>query len=658
MKTVHRRIPAFLLALGLMLPAAMSSAAAQISPGPLARPHQALAGARNCLSCHGTRRDAMDAACLACHKEIAFLRAERRGTHGRETQTRCATCHPDHAGAEFNLTGWNADSLRRFDHQRAGWTLEGQHRETKCEDCHAPSLRTGRATALAPKGSLAQKWTGLETSCASCHEDVHKRSVGTDCADCHDSDDWVPARRFDHDRTDYPLTGRHATVDCAQCHKAKPRPPPPRESTLVPEFAPIAVTQCSACHQDPHGGRLGAACADCHLTTGFTERKPGSFNHDRTRYRLEGRHATVACTACHGPAGRRTNPGYASCADCHADRHQGTATLAGRPVDCAACHDTRSFQPATLTVAQHADTRYPLEGRHAAVACAACHRPQPDGSLERPGFSACATCHVDPHGEQLATLDAGMACERCHAVAGWATSTYPVGDHAATGLALEGRHRVVPCGDCHTETRGWPAEGSASATAIGDAKVRFRLGGNACATCHADPHVSDTAGTRLPECSRCHGAEAFRPATVSSATHEQLGYALLGAHRAVPCVACHDQLADRAAAGPALVRHAPPPPLDLRIAGQACVACHETPHGDQFAARDGEDCAGCHSESAFVPADRFDHTRDAAFSLEGAHARVACAQCHSSEPEPSGGVRTRWKPVSTKCEDCHDRGAE
>jgi len=639
--------------LSLILPAAGSSASAQISPGPLARPHQALEGTRNCLACHGTRKDAMDAACLGCHKEIAFLRTERRGLHGRPAQQKCASCHPDHAGVEFNLTAWNADSVSRFDHRRAGWTLEGQHRDTRCQECHATSLQTGRAAQLAPTGATRPQWTGLETTCASCHEDVHQESVGSTCAECHTAEGWAPATRFNHAETQYPLTGRHERVPCQQCHAARQGSPEPGGSLLNPVFQPIASGQCSSCHRDTHGGRLGSACSDCHVTSGFADRKAGGFNHSRTRYALDGKHAQVPCDACHGPVSRRINPAFGTCADCHADRHRGTATIAGTVLDCATCHDTRGFGTVTLDVARHAATRYPLEGRHTAVACASCHLPQPDGALLKPAFAGCVSCHADGHGDQLATVTGEATCERCHAVSGWDQSRYPAADHATTGLALEGRHAAVACTACHAATWENRSRTTGDTGALGPAKVRFTLGGVACANCHADPHRTDTTTARLPECSSCHTATSFRPATVTAATHAEVGYPLLGAHRAVPCVTCHTTLAGRTATGPALAGQPAPPPLDLRIPDQQCASCHESPHGDQFAARDATGCAACHSEEAFRPADRFDHQRDAAFSLDGAHATVPCDRCHATSQLPGGGSRVQYRLSTFTCEACH-----
>src|SRR3982074_3297573 len=57
-----------------------AAACAQISPGPLARPHQSLNGATNCSSCHKFGGQAA-LKCLDCHAEIgAHLRA-RKGLH-------------------------------------------------------------------------------------------------------------------------------------------------------------------------------------------------------------------------------------------------------------------------------------------------------------------------------------------------------------------------------------------------------------------------------------------------------------------------------------------------------------------------------------------------------------------------------------------------
>jgi hypothetical protein len=86
----------------------------------------------------------------------------------------------------------------------------------------------------------------------------------------------------------------------------------------------------------------------------------------------------------------------------------------------------------------------------------------------------------------------------------------------------------------------------------------------------------------------------------------------------------------------------------------ACADCHENPHGDQFASRaDGGRCEACHTVDAFQPAGRFDHNRDATFSLKGGHEGVECNRCHTTDIASGDPKRLRYKPLSGKCEHCH-----
>lgn len=61
----------------------------------------------------------------------------------------------------------------------------------------------------------------LDGKCASCHENVHEDKFAidgiTDCNRCHITDSWFP-EKFDHNSTAFPLEGRHAEVECKECH--------------------------------------------------------------------------------------------------------------------------------------------------------------------------------------------------------------------------------------------------------------------------------------------------------------------------------------------------------------------------------------------------------------------------------------------------------
>jgi hypothetical protein len=81
---------------------------------------------------------------------------------------------------------------------------------------------------------------------------------------------------------------------------------------------------CADCHatDDPHGAQFAArACTDCHDTETF---KVKAFDHDETRYALDGRHRDVPCASCHtmgrdanGKEVRIYRPLGMECKDCH-----------------------------------------------------------------------------------------------------------------------------------------------------------------------------------------------------------------------------------------------------------------------------------------------------------------------------------------------------
>lgn len=572
------------------------AARAQISPGPLARPHEGLEGTLRCVNCHGVRgKDEMNALCIQCHKEIAWLVQQRRGFHARQPERRCAECHPDHVGRDFALVSWPGGDPERFDHTLAGYPLDGRHGKVKCAGCHKPSFGIGEAARLTPRKGPGpgSGWIGLER-------------------------------------------------------------------------------RCSACHADPHRGRFRGACSDCHVTKGFHVIDNGRFDHAQTRFPLKGKHASVRCKDCHDSPGLkgRKNPPFATCTACHADPHRGTATLAGAAVDCSACHTERAFQPASYTVAQHQRARYPLEGRHQQVACRDCHGRGPRGVpaarldsarvLMRPAFGQCMDCHRDDHGGQLAGRPDKGACNACHTLAGWRPSTVTVAAHTVTRFRLEGRHTEVVCEACHGPKRPGLRPFAAAVT-LGSAGVRFRLAELECVSCHLDPHQGRFAARGAHPvaggCVACHSTQSYRPSTIGVAAHARYDFKLDGAHRAVPCVDCHAELKHVALRSSLVQERWTGAPMLFTTRTSTCQGCHETPHGDQFAARpDKGRCESCHDTETFRPASRFNHERDAQFALRGGHANISCTQCHPTVAGRDHTRRTRYRPVSRRCEACHGEG--
>ena len=637
---------------------------AQISPGPLAKPHAELEGSLNCTKCHGTRSGAMNQACMSCHKEIPALVESGRGLHARNAKAACASCHPDHAGVDFSLVKWPDGSAERFDHRQAGWALEGKHADVKCASCHKTAFRTSPVAALSPRTHGAG-WVGLETNCLSCHEDPHRKALGDKCLACHVMTGWKPASGFDHDSSSYPLTGKHADVPCAKCHTvARLAPRTSDKGALIPVFKPVSHKDCADCHADPHKGRLAGSCDKCHVTSSFQTINRKTFDHDATRYPLRGRHAAVACAGCHvGFPSQGMHPAFGSCNACHYDAHAGKATLAGRTVDCESCHTVDGYRPSTYTVAQHAKSAYPLDGKHAVVKCGACHTTRTvmvagvsRKQIEmRPARAVCRDCHADDHAGQLASRADKGACEACHRTAGWKPTTYTTQAHASLKLALDGRHAEIPCSACHAAVRaGLPP--LAAPERLGKAKVAFKVPETSCASCHVDAHggrFSRADQVKLyATCAACHDTKHFRPSTYDAAAHAKSAFPLEGAHLAVPCVSCHTDMKG-AAFKSTLVLAKAPATMTFAARHDGCAACHTDPHGDQFAKRRSSGgCESCHGLDAFVPAARFDHDRDASFPLTGAHAKVACASCHKPAPGASR-ASIDYRGLSPKCESCH-----
>jgi hypothetical protein len=96
-------------------------------------------------------------------------------------------------------------------------------------------------------------------------------------------------------------------------------------------------------------------------------------------------------------------------------------------------------------------------------------------------------------------------------------------------------------------------------------------------------------------------------------------------------------------------------------AASTCAGCHQSPHGDQFKGRRarvkggpaGDACDACHGLETFTPANRFDHEKDSAFRLTGAHAKVRCEGCHKTSRDAQGRSFVVYKPTPVRCEDCH-----
>ena len=259
-----------------------SAAIGQISPGPLSAVHQQLEGVAKCTSCHDFGAGIRRFKCAGCHTEIQQRLQSQTGFHPRAIKTSpgqgdCAQCHMEHNGRNFALTRLDR---KAFDHARdTGFTLEGRHREQKCESCHTSKKIPAAARLEIKLKNIDKSFLGLRRECASCHEDRHSSQLGADCAHCHTQVSWDKAPGFSHSRTSFPLTGLHQPLACQKCHVAMPREGETDKPVL---FKGIAYAGCQSCHTDPHKGAFQAAkfrgsCESCHNTSGWKNNSPAHF---------------------------------------------------------------------------------------------------------------------------------------------------------------------------------------------------------------------------------------------------------------------------------------------------------------------------------------------------------------------------------------------
>jgi hypothetical protein len=471
-----------------------------------------------CGACHDrSNRMRQSELCLSCHKDVAADLHERRGYHGAMPNAgagQCAACHSEHLGRDADIVRLDR---RQFDHRQTNFPLEGAHRVLGCDSCHKnaePWRKAATGCAACHRaddihaGQLGQECAGCHTtrdwgggkfdhaktsfvltgahptlSCNACHvggkykdtpqtcvgchatDDVHQGSRGADCAKCHTTKDWHTAS-FDHAKeTEFALLGRHAKLDCTDCHRNA-------------DYKTKLAISCVGCHRadDVHAGRFGSNCGQCH---GNDRWHPVDFDHTaKGKFELLGAHAKLQCHACH-TASLATQKLGTDCAACHHAQDPHGGKLASR---CERCHGQDSWSRGISF--DHDLTKFPLLGLHAIVSCAQCHRTEAFAGAP----TDCNGCHAaqDVHHAGL-----GTKCDICHSPNGWAIWEF---DHERqTHFALTGAHRKLNCADCHRQP---PGSGGRTPSD--------------CVACHRndDRHL----GQFGLHCERCHGTATFRGA--------------------------------------------------------------------------------------------------------------------------------------------------
>ncbi len=235
----------------------------------------------------------------------------------------CNDCHADYHKGEFTNTVWgiNCEECHNVDgfrpslfsiekHSKTDFPLLGSHLAYPCESCH---LKTADWKFRIDGGK-----------CINCHENVHgntisdKYLIDNNCEGCHNVKSWNSIT-FSHSLTSFELEGRHNKISCGECHTSADT-----EGNIKFVFSSLS-SRCQDCHEDIHLGQFQVEettnCEKCHS---FENWNPVKFNHETSRFPLEGAHKNVECGKCHKLTLNKGNRSYTQykfddikCANCH-----------------------------------------------------------------------------------------------------------------------------------------------------------------------------------------------------------------------------------------------------------------------------------------------------------------------------------------------------
>jgi len=452
-----------------------------------------------------------------------------------------------------------------------------------CLDCHKLVAKD----VLAMKGLHGNITNIDERKCSSCHHEHNGRDANI-----------VPFDRdtFDHKRTNFPLQGTHARLNCSDCHEPEKK-------------YRKATAKCSGCHEkdDAHHKRLGESCNDCHVETIWGE---AYYNHSKTDFPLKAMHRNVRCIECHPNERYKKTP--KGCMSCHRldDVHEGN-----HGKKCEDCHNEKIWTD--ISFDHNKDTKYKLVGRHMMVECQSCHQ----GDVYKDLKKNCFSCHEneDSHNGLF-----GKECKNCHVSTSWNKSKF--NHNKDTKFELKGKHRKVTCVACHP---GNVYESLKSTCISCHEKSDAHNGqeGNKCEQCHNEKSWNEEVffdhdltafplldSHALVSCEECHLTTAYQDAELEcSACHEkddkkihkrrmgsncelchnandwkkwffnhdkQTKYKLDGAHIGLDCHACHTKKIKK----------------KIKL-GKKCINCHQ--EDDRHNGAFGKQCERCHVTQSF-----------------------------------------------------------
>jgi len=654
--------------------------------------------------------------CVECHNINAFSWSGAGINHAffplnKGHAIDCAQCHKP--GDPYNSISPDCVSCHLTDYQQA---LNPNHAavafSTQCNECHtlspgwSPAEFKSHDNQFFPvySGKHSGEWESCtdchtnqsdftQFSCIDCHEhnqsDMNKEHDDVNgylynsqaCFECHPKGD--SDKIFNHSLSNFPLTGAHNTVSCADCHTSG--------------YSGTSTT-CSDCHiqqynesVNPNHGTLGLSldCLNCHTTE--PDWIPASFSQHDDYYVLNGAHKTIAnnCFDCH-EGNYVDSPNL--CFSCHSEEFNQTTNPphleAGFSTNCETCHSETAWTPANF---DHDAQYFPIySGKHLqewgsctechttpsnyqVFSCIDCHEHnQPDTDNEHLNIGgyvyesgACYACHPTGDGDDgfnhnltqfpLTGAHITTSCISCHANGYTGTTTVCSECHSAQyNQTTNPNHQTLgitqTCETCHTTQPDWkPAAFPIHNDFYALTGAHQTIAGN-CFECHEGNytntpsdcftcHTSDFNQTANPNhvslgiptsCETCHTTiPDWKPATFP--IHNNY-YVLLGAHQQIAnnCADCHEG--------------------NYNTTANTCFGCHETDYNQatnppHASAQFPIECESCHTETAWDPS-TFNHDAQYFPIYSGEHDGEwnQCADCHTN---PSNYA-------VFSCIDCHE----
>jgi Cytochrome c554 and c-prime len=419
-------------------------------------------------------------------------------------------------------------------------------------------------------------------------------------------------------------------------------------------------------------------------TSNSTIKVDQSFDHQNTKFPLEGAHKNITCETCHAGAvfkgvpttcfgchngdmakGKSADHPTTSsvCSDCHNSTvwaqvhvdhskisknciscHDGQVATGKNKThvksvkNCESCHVVSTWR---ITKFDHSQTNEPCEACHDRIHatgkpfthmrsskdCGACHQTVSWNvrTFDHAGVTKdCANCHdgINATGKSQNHIPASNNCEWCHNTITWKGVKF---DHNDPAVASQ------PCLNCHDGRK-----------AVGRAVTHFKTAAD-CGACHVTTSWTQATfdhslALDLPNCFSCHNGQR-PPALGKNPGH------IVSSNM---CTDCHTDTQSYTTWKGAKFIH-------TNVIG-GCFACHNgvsatgklTVNGSHLNTTDS--CESCHNTTSFVnwKTAKFDHSQT----------NGACSTCHDGTKSISFGPIKAKSPAhldtTDTCETCHN----